>query len=68
MPVGPRRPCRVSVARYLEHDPKHRMTSSGTTVLIFALGVWLAPPPADIRATGITKSSETPVEAACQRR
>jgi len=44
------------------------MTLSGTTALIFALGVWLTPPSVDIRATGITTRAETPVEVARQRR
>ena len=50
------------------------MSSSATTALIFVLGVWLAPPPADISAsgsvsaTGITTRAETPVEVARQRR
>ena len=44
------------------------MTSPATTALIFALGVWLTPPPADISATGITLRLETPIEFARQRR
>jgi len=56
------------------------MTLSGTTALIFALGVWLTPPSVDIRATGsvsaagsvsatgITTRAGTPVEVARQRR
>jgi hypothetical protein len=47
------------------------MTSPATTALIFALGVWLAPPAADSSATGITGITlpqETPIEFARQRR
>jgi hypothetical protein len=50
------------------------MTPSGTTALIFALGVWMTPPSVGVRATGslgaagITTRPETPVEVARQRR
>ena len=44
------------------------MTSSGTTALIFALGVWLTPPHADVSVAGITTRPGTPVEVARQRR
>ncbi len=50
------------------------MSSSATMALIFVLGVWSAPPPADISASGsvsaagITTRAETPVEVARQRR
>lgn len=50
------------------------MTLSGTTALIFALGVWVTPPPAgtsatgSVHAAGVTKPTGTAVEAARQRR